>query len=139
MTATANAILDPTVRPAWWQYAACASSNPSLFFVDQGESVDAAKRVCKDCPVRAVCLDEAIARNELFGIWGGMVRRERLAEARRRGVHRKYDTTVRCGTDEGFHRHIRWKEGACGPCREAHAARCGRPPLTVVVDAEVGT
>lgn len=39
--------------------------------------VDRAKAVCAGCPVRAVCLNEALATDEEFGIWGGYTTPER--------------------------------------------------------------
>lgn len=36
-----------------------------------------AKQVCAACPVRARCLDHAIATEERYGIWGGLNQDER--------------------------------------------------------------
>ena len=48
-------------------------------------TTSAAKRICKECPVREECLDYAISTKELFfGIWGGMAPKERIAERKRR-------------------------------------------------------
>lgn len=50
---------------------ACRDLGPDLFFSDDLDDVIAAKRVCLTCPVRTDCLDEAVARGERYGIWGG--------------------------------------------------------------------
>jgi WhiB family redox-sensing transcriptional regulator len=36
------------------------------------------------CPVRPQCLDAALERGELFGIWGGLSREDRAALKRSR-------------------------------------------------------
>jgi WhiB family redox-sensing transcriptional regulator len=36
-----------------------------------------AKAVCASCPVRAECLDAAIANGERYGVWGGLTDTER--------------------------------------------------------------
>ena len=55
-----------------------------LFFPDDEAKAAAAKKVCRDCPVRRPCLDYAMNNNERHGIWGGLTRRER------RLLRRKY-------------------------------------------------
>jgi hypothetical protein len=64
----------------------CAQTDPELFFPDPGGSSRAAKAVCRACPVRGECLEAALARDERFGVWGGLSERElrRLAQARAR-------------------------------------------------------
>lgn len=67
---------------AWRHRAACRDSDPDLFFpagetgpaLDQGE---AAKAVCRQCPVRGECLDFALRSNQEAGIWGGVTEAER--------------------------------------------------------------
>jgi WhiB family redox-sensing transcriptional regulator len=44
--------------------------------------VKAAKKICKDCPVKQECLEYAIAA-ECVGVWGGMDTNERRHYARR--------------------------------------------------------
>ena len=62
---------------AWQEEALCAQTDPEAFFPEKGGSTREAKRVCQVCPVRAECLDYALANDERFGIWGGMSERER--------------------------------------------------------------
>jgi hypothetical protein len=50
--------------------AACAGSDPALFFPENGDDT-AAKAICGRCPVRASCLADATARGEQYGVWGG--------------------------------------------------------------------
>lgn len=73
----------------WWDLAACRGMATDLFFPGRGDyDVYEAKRVCAGCPVRAECLEEALAQREVFGVWGGLSERERrsIRSARRRGL-----------------------------------------------------
>jgi WhiB family redox-sensing transcriptional regulator len=49
---------------------ACATS-PDLFFAESPQDVARAKELCRDCPVRAACLADALDRAEPWGVWGG--------------------------------------------------------------------
>lgn len=40
--------------------------------------IDRAKAICVQCPVRALCLQEALASEDDWGIWGGYTRPERV-------------------------------------------------------------
>jgi WhiB family redox-sensing transcriptional regulator len=71
----------------WRLDALCAETDPEAFFPDKGGSTRDAKRVCGGCPVRAECLEYALASDERFGIWGGLSERERRrVRLQRRGV-----------------------------------------------------
>lgn len=61
----------------WHTSALCAQTDPESFFPEKGGSVRDAKRLCGACEVRAECLEYALARDERFGIWGGLSERER--------------------------------------------------------------
>jgi len=63
--------------PWWWFAGLCAQTDPELFFPEKGGSTRAAKRVCTGCPVRAQCLEHALAHDERYGVWGGTSERER--------------------------------------------------------------
>ena len=61
----------------WWLSAACAQTDPELFFPDKGDRPREAKKVCTRCAVRAECLDYALAQDRVYGVWGGTTERER--------------------------------------------------------------
>jgi hypothetical protein len=64
-----------TAAPAAWHLPglpACRDADPGLFFPPPGESADAAMAICAGCPVRAECLELALANGERFGVWGGV-------------------------------------------------------------------
>lgn len=74
---------DTLFRPQHWSTdAACRSAPPELFHPEGDEVtitlyVAAAKSYCAKCSVRAACLEDALARGELYGVWGGLDERER--------------------------------------------------------------
>jgi WhiB family redox-sensing transcriptional regulator len=68
----------------WWDDAACASADPDLFYPqefatteEKREAEKAAKRICRHCQVRGMCLEVALNDNERHGVWGGLSARER--------------------------------------------------------------
>ncbi len=76
---------------AWQDLANCRGADPNLFFPERGASTRTAKGICRECQVRAECLEFAIVSSEKFGIWGMMsererrkIRKERQIAARRR-------------------------------------------------------
>ena len=71
---------------AWQDDANCRGANADLFFPELGASTRTAKAICRECQVRAECLEFAIVTGEKFGIWGGMSERERRRVRRDRQV-----------------------------------------------------
>lgn len=66
----------------WRLDAACVGYETDLFFPagETGpavEQIEAAKAVCRECPVQAQCLAFAIVTNQEFGVWGGTTEQER--------------------------------------------------------------
>jgi WhiB family transcriptional regulator, redox-sensing transcriptional regulator len=61
----------------WQEKALCAQTDPEAFFPEKGGSTREAKRICLGCEVKDACLDYALAKDERFGIWGGLSERER--------------------------------------------------------------
>lgn len=71
---------------AWQDDANCKGANADLFFPERGASTRTAKSICRECRVRADCLEFAITTGEKFGIWGGMSERERRKVRRDRQI-----------------------------------------------------
>jgi WhiB family redox-sensing transcriptional regulator len=69
----------------WAEQALCAQSDPNAWFPEPGgRGQPAALRICAACPVRAQCLDHALAGADTWqgistGIWGGTTPAERRA------------------------------------------------------------
>ena len=79
----------------WLDRAACRRSDPELFFPVTDiraarAQVEAAKRVCRHCPVKGTCLSWAMDNGPQAGIWGGTTEEERRQlrhlHRRRRGI-----------------------------------------------------
>ncbi|MDI9883442.1 WhiB family transcriptional regulator [Streptomyces sp. HNM0645] len=86
---------------SWRLDAMCLGEDPDLFFpVGSGDSgptliqTAEAKAVCRRCPVVRQCLDWAVGRGPVDGIWGGTTERERRAAGR----HRPDDSGMTGGT-----------------------------------------
>ncbi|UCG41060.1 MAG: WhiB family transcriptional regulator [Acidimicrobiia bacterium] len=64
---------------AWRLEAACADLTSEEFFLagDDLEGMRRAQAVCAGCPVKAECLEFALASNQSLGIWGGTTPNER--------------------------------------------------------------
>lgn len=66
----------------WRSRGACLSVDPELFFPlssvgPAAGQLSQAKSVCTRCPVRAKCLDFALATRQVHGVWGGTSEDER--------------------------------------------------------------
>ena len=66
----------------WRLRARCAGMDTDLFFADRGNEAKTqnaeAKAICKDCPVRFECLEDALNEPQpWFGVRGGLTAKER--------------------------------------------------------------
>lgn len=73
-----------SVRPAWMNRSACYHHPEVDFFPGQGDSLRAAREICKVCPVEGECGEYALANPKLRGVWAGMSERDRRAIHRQR-------------------------------------------------------
>ena len=78
----------------WRDRAACRNSHPELFFPigstgDALQEVEAAKAICRACPVRRECMAFAVETNQDSGVWGG------LSEDERRKLRRNWVASQR--------------------------------------------
>ena len=65
-------------RTAWVLKGLCLSADPDKLFV-RGAAQRKAAALCRDCPVKAECLADALDNEVEFGVWGGMTERQRRA------------------------------------------------------------
>lgn len=71
----------------WMHLANCLGIDPDIMFPGRGEGTSQAKAVCRECCVRAACLDYALTPPyEKYGVWGGSSERERRTMRRRRAA-----------------------------------------------------
>ncbi len=73
----ARACPEPPRDESWRDSALCAQTDPELFFPEKWGSAAPAMQVCAQCPVRAECLQWALAYDVRFGIWGGLTEDQR--------------------------------------------------------------
>lgn len=66
----------------WTLDARCRGMADALF--PEGKDQKRARIVCMGCPVRAVCLAEALDNRIEWGVWGGLTERERRQLLRQR-------------------------------------------------------
>ncbi|MBE7323529.1 WhiB family transcriptional regulator [Nocardioides sp. Y6] len=60
-----------SVVPAHAATPPCHTADPELWFAESPEDVETAKALCRACPLRSRCLEEALGRREPWGVWGG--------------------------------------------------------------------
>ena len=51
----------------------CQVHDPNLWFSERPDELEAAKRHCAGCRIRAACLTGALDRREPWGVWGGEI------------------------------------------------------------------
>ena len=72
----------------WTAQAKCRDMDPAVFFPSDGIGVQAAQRICVECPVKSECLEYALADRVDHGVWGGTSERERRRILRYRRMSR---------------------------------------------------
>jgi WhiB family redox-sensing transcriptional regulator len=75
---------DPDSVTAWMAEGNCRLHPPATFFPSDGVGVDRARKICRDCPVIATCLEFALDERIDHGVWGGCSERERRRILKRR-------------------------------------------------------
>ena len=70
----------------------CRLGDPDLWFAESPGDVEAAKALCRDCPLQRACLTGALERHEPWGVWGGelFIGGVVVARKRPRGRPRKH-------------------------------------------------
>ncbi|MGV9796908.1 WhiB family transcriptional regulator [Mycobacterium sp. NPDC003449] len=86
-----QALPRPILEEWNWQLEGSCQGYPSEVFFPESEGrqgrrqrEEAAKEICRECPVLARCRDHALKTPEVHGVWGAMTARERakaLAQA----------------------------------------------------------
>jgi len=68
----------------WMSIGRCRDMDPAVFFPSDGIGVQAAQRICDECPAKGPCLEYALDNRVDHGVWGGTSERERRRILRRR-------------------------------------------------------
>ena len=70
---------------SWREVAACAQTDPELWFPADGGNGRRAKQICGGCPVQAECLQDALESGDVdHGVRGGLSPRQRVKLLRAR-------------------------------------------------------
>lgn len=119
----------------WRTQAACLDSDPSVFFPPQHGSAAAARQICSGCGVRDECLQWALDTGQKFGIYGGLIPRERRT-IRMGRVPDGFKRCSKCATvrpQDEFHANALTSDGLsswCKPCRKKTSSLPpGRVPM----------
>ena len=70
-------VMESPMDTEWMAKGRCREVPPSVFFPSDGLGVQAAQRICADCPVSEDCLEYALENRIDHGVWGGRSERER--------------------------------------------------------------
>ncbi|MFD5632420.1 MULTISPECIES: WhiB family transcriptional regulator [Streptomycetaceae] len=78
-----------TTEPAgqWVKDAACRTDPDAMYPTNNSAEIEAAKQICRSCPVIQECAEQALTQREEHGVWGGLSaadRRSVLRTAQRR-------------------------------------------------------
>ncbi len=63
----------------------CQNGQPDLWFAERPEVLAVAQALCRRCPLRRPCLDDALTRREPWGVWGGQIVQGGAIIAHKRG------------------------------------------------------
>jgi WhiB family transcriptional regulator, redox-sensing transcriptional regulator len=78
-----SAILKNLPRDFWKRLGKCRAYDISMFFSTEPRTIQAAKKICSECPVRSKCLEYSLDEGVDFGVWGGKSEKERRIMAGR--------------------------------------------------------
>jgi WhiB family transcriptional regulator, redox-sensing transcriptional regulator len=100
--------------------AACRDTDPDSWFPNamNARAIAAQVRICRSCPVMTTCLNWAIDNGLDYGIFGGMVPKERrrIAFLTGRLVPQDDEEAPLHGSVAALRRHIRYQDGICPKC-----------------------
>jgi hypothetical protein len=102
-----------TRKDTWRDRAACRGEDSDLFFSDHPQDVTEAVNVCRGCPVRDICLADALQTQPVAGVWGGH------QFNRSRPQPDDDSKPIAHGTERGARAHRRRGEASCPSCLEA--------------------
>lgn len=111
----------------WQRDANCAGQISERWYSEEPDDIAWCKAICAGCNVREECYQHALDNHISIGIYGGLTYRQRRGRQERERMQRKRDAVdlskpqrVGCGTDSGYHYHVRRHQAVCDPCRDAH-------------------
>lgn len=124
----------PNTADRWRTQAACRTQDPDLFFPAGTTGhwltqTEAAKAVCRTCPVMNTCLNWAMNQGQQDGIWGGTTKKERenlrrqqLRIAAKKRQNKEAAQPPACGTTKAYYQHLMTGEPIDPACQAASDA-----------------
>ena len=88
------AIVSSQVEPSDWVLHARCRDSADILFADNAKQREA-RQMCRECPVWAECLAEALDNRIEWGVWGGMTERERRRLLRKHSDVRSWRELIR--------------------------------------------
>lgn len=92
-----------------WEEAACEGAPTNLFYIIEEDKrvinligLEPTRRICGSCPIWKACLSYAM-QNESYGMWGGLISKERNALKKRDGAQLR-ENAIRELTKYGIER-----------------------------------
>ena len=92
-----------------WEEAACEGAPTNLFYIIEEDKrviniigLEPTRRICGSCPIWKACLSYAM-QNESYGMWGGLISKERNALRKRDGAQLR-ENAIRELTKYGIER-----------------------------------
>ena len=89
----------PSDAPGWRSESDCRKHPTRWWFAGGHRETLQAKGICADCPVQGPCLDFALSRSDLLGIWAGTTPNERTSMRRARRPFVVDSVTADAGLD----------------------------------------
>lgn len=84
-TPTPQSILELLELPGFFRDAKCRGQDPRIFDGETLRGIRQAKKICKECPIRAACASWAM-RTQDYGVWGRLTPKERKRKAKGKKV-----------------------------------------------------
>lgn len=85
---------------SWMANARCRDMDPDIFFPSDGLGVEAAQKICAECPVAEQCLEYALTHRIDHGVWGGASERARRRILRERRIAARETDDIELADDE---------------------------------------
>jgi WhiB family redox-sensing transcriptional regulator len=64
--------------PRWWQDPPCSQTDPDAFITEDGVYPETVRNICRACPVRVQCLDDAMITDDVdYGIRAALTPHQR--------------------------------------------------------------
>lgn len=85
--------ISPFIAEDDWRHddPLCAEIGLEPFYPQKGETIRVAKEICAACDLQSACLNEAIIKEEDFGVWGGQSAKQRKLLQKKSELKREND------------------------------------------------